>query len=116
LLVEDDLATRSALKRIYSQKGWVVEATQSLTEGLDRLPSGPDFVILDLMLPDGDGAELLRAIRRQGAPIRVIVTTGSADRERLEAVRALGPDALLLKPIDLRDVDAVLYASDDRPA
>jgi DNA-binding response OmpR family regulator len=105
-LVEDDPATRIALQRIYARQGWAVEATSSLAEGLHRVASRPDFVILDLMLPDGDGAELLRAIRREGAPIGVIVTTGTDDRDRLESVRVLGPDALLLKPIDLGDIDA----------
>jgi DNA-binding response OmpR family regulator len=108
LLVEDDQATRSALKRIYASRGWAIDATTTLAEARARLAAGPDFVILDLMLPDGDGAELLRAIRRDGLPIGVIVATGCGDRERLDAVRALRPEALLAKPIDLRDVDAIL--------
>jgi CheY-like chemotaxis protein len=56
------------------------------------------------MLPDGDGADLLEQIRDEGLPIRVAVTTGSADARRLRAVADLRPEAILTKPIHLPDL------------
>jgi two-component system response regulator TctD len=94
-----------ALERIYSRQGWAVDVAGSVTEAFDLLRRCPDFVILDLMLPDGDGTEVLRAIRAAGLPIRVVVTTGLDDRARNEAVHSLGPDLFLLKPIALSDLD-----------
>ena len=64
----------------------------------------PEYVVLDLMLPDGDGVVLLRAIRAGGRPTRVAVTTGSIEKARLASVRLLKPDVLLFKPITLEDL------------
>jgi two-component system chemotaxis response regulator CheY len=112
LLVEDDAATRLALQRILARQGWEVVATHAMTDAIPRLAEGFDAAILDLMLPDGDGTELLRAVRRSSMPTRVVVTTGTDDPERLRAVRALSPDALLFKPVDLADIDAALNGRD----
>lgn len=106
LLVEDDPATAGALRAILSRKGWAVEVAGTLAEALGlvgRAPP-PDWLVLDLMLPDGDGVSLLRKIRADGLTVRVAVTTGSADRSRLDAVAALRPDLFLSKPIDLGEL------------
>jgi hypothetical protein len=58
-------------------------------------------MILDPMLPDGDSIGLFRASER---PIRVAVTTGSIDRTRIESVRLLNPDVLLIEPIILEEL------------
>jgi DNA-binding response OmpR family regulator len=60
--------------------------------------------VLDLMLPDGDGASLLRAVREQSLRCRIAVTTGTNDTRRLRAVTALRPDLLLTKPINLAEL------------
>ncbi len=116
MLVEDDAPTRSALERIYTRRGWVVDVAGTVAEARAMLARRPDCLVLDLMLPDGDGVEVLRAIRRAGLPIRVAVTTGTDDRERLRAVRALRPDTLLFKPIDIADLDAALSDGAGSPA
>ena len=53
------------------------------------------------MLPDGDGAQILRHVRERNLGIPVCVTTGVNDRARLVEVKRLAPRCLLLKPIDL---------------
>jgi DNA-binding NarL/FixJ family response regulator len=58
-------------------------------------------VILDLMLPDGNGGTVLSAIRAQGLSARVLVTTAVIDSDRLDQVRAMDPEVILQKPIDL---------------
>lgn len=112
MLVEDDAPTRAALARIFTLRGWAVDAAATVVEALEFLNLGPRCVVLDLMLPYGDGLAVLKAIRDAGLPIRVAVTTGSNDRERLVAVRGLAPEFVLFKPIDVRDLDPLL---DDRP-
>ena len=89
------------MSAILSRRGWAVTAATTVAEALAALSIRPDWIILDLMLPDGDGAQILRAIRLANLPIRVAVTTGTGDPQRLAEVRSLGPDALFRKPIDL---------------
>lgn len=108
LLVEDDPATRSALARLLARCGLVVEVARTVAEARFSLAGAPDLVVLDLMLPDGSGATLLRAIREAGLACRVAVTTGSADRDLLDLVRSLEPDAILTKPVRFEDLLAAL--------
>lgn len=93
-----------ALRSILRRKGWTVSHAEDLQTAMRLIEELPDWILLDLMLPDGDGAELLGLVRERGLPIRVMVTTGSADRHRLDLVLGLGPDYLFQKPIDLEQL------------
>lgn len=104
LLVEDDLRTHSALAKILGKLGWEVQSAMTVAAGLALLELNPDAVILDLMLPDGDGLAVLRKIRSESLKMKIAVTTGIDDRERLEEVKELKPDALLRKPLELSDL------------
>jgi CheY-like chemotaxis protein len=57
-------------------------------------------VVLDLGLPDADGAELTRVLRQLPDPPEVVVVTGHTGPERHRAARAAGADSCLLKPAD----------------
>jgi CheY-like chemotaxis protein len=104
LIVEDHDASRNVMRSIFSRRGWQVETAASLGEARAKLEPTPDCLVLDLMLPDGDGEDLLRSVRASGLPTRVVVTTATNDPARLGAATALGPDALLRKPIDYHDI------------
>jgi DNA-binding response OmpR family regulator len=104
VIVEDHEATRRAMSRLLASEGWQVRSAGTVAEGLDLLTPEPDCLILDLMLPDGDGESILRRVREAGLQTRVAVTTGEGDEARLEAVRRLRPDALLRKPVDFGEV------------
>jgi CheY-like chemotaxis protein len=104
LIVEDDRVSRTALVKILEQMGHELETAVTVAEGLAKLSLGPEYVLLDLMLPDGSGVAVLEQIRRDSLPIKVAVTTGTSDREMLEAVNRLKPDALFLKPLHLPDI------------
>jgi two-component system OmpR family response regulator len=101
LIVEDHTPTRLALKRVFAREGWDIQTAETVAEGLAALDPPPDCVVLDLILPDGDGESILRKIRADGLPTRVVaVTTGVSDPNRLAEVARLRPDVLLTKPID----------------
>jgi CheY-like chemotaxis protein len=68
------------------------------------LKTRPDCAILDLNLPDGDGATVLAAIRDSGLATRVVVATGTGDHDHFERVRRLGPERLLRKPVFLDEL------------
>ncbi len=107
LIVEDDGGTRRALARFFEIMGFDVATADDVSSALDLLDLPPDMIILDLALPDGDGENILRAVRRRGYPTGVIVCTGAVETERLKEIVSLGAEVLLLKPIDLEDVFAV---------
>ncbi len=106
LIVEDEPCSRAAMGVLCRLFGLETDACITLGEALALLDLGPDFVILDLVLPDGSGLELLRKVRSENRPVRVAVVTGVSGGPELDAVRALNPDRLLFKPVDfpqLRD-------------
>jgi DNA-binding response OmpR family regulator len=108
LLVEDDWRTHSALRKILIKMGWEVHSAMTVSGGLALLHLKPQAIILDMMLPDGDGVEVLRQVRAENHPAKVAVTTGIEDRARLEEIRKLAPDAVLRKPLELDDLLRVL--------
>lgn len=111
LLVEDDFRTQNALRKIFAMRGWDVQSAMTVSSGLALLSTNPEVILLDLMLPDGDGIEVLRKVRSDYPFIRVAVTTGVEDRERLEEIQRLQPDALLQKPLELNDLLRVIESN-----
>ena len=109
MIVEDDPASRNSLRSIFSRRGWAICSTSTFTEALAFLDHGlePDCLVLDLALPDGDGEDILKKIRRDGLRTRVAVCTGNQDPTRLESVRSMNPEGLLHKPIDLAELEKV---------
>ena len=101
LLVEDDPATSHALRALLSRRGWDVQVASTLAEAFPKVEKGIAWVVLDLMLPDGDGTLLLKRIREANLDIRVAITTGSSDSLKIRQIKDLKPDLFLLKPIDL---------------
>jgi DNA-binding response OmpR family regulator len=84
--------------------GWEVMAASCLSEARPLLQTQPDVLILDLMLPDGEGTTLLKEVRDNHWPTNVVVVTGTSDSARLTRVRQLEPDTLLFKPVDLQQL------------
>ena len=79
LIVEDDVATRGILRSVLETQGWAVTEADSGRAALDRLKvARPHLILLDLMLPEMDGFELIGEIRKShaGDPIPIVVITG----------------------------------------
>ncbi|NUT37276.1 MAG: response regulator transcription factor [Hamadaea sp.] len=98
LAVEDDPTVRAALSDALSAAGYAVRAVGTALECLHETTKGaPDLIILDLGLPDMDGAQALRMIR---AVSRVPVIVATARRGELDTVRLLnaGADDYVTKP------------------
>jgi DNA-binding response OmpR family regulator len=119
LIIEDDSIIRDALSDALANAGYAVRAVDSAIAGLRELHHDlPDLVILDLGLPDLDGADALRMLRAV-SDVPVIVAT--ARRSELDAIRLLnaGADDYLTKPFSaahvLARVSAVLRRSRSAP-
>ena len=104
LLIEDDPTSANALRVLLTMHGCEVAIARSLAQGLDLLRTNPGAIVVDLMLPDGDGIEILARVREANLPITIVVTTAVGDPARLAAVYRLKPESVLRKPIDLGEL------------
>ena len=99
LIVEDNPTARTTLEKLLAIRGFRVQTARTLCEGRQKL-DGHAAVILDLDLPDGCGVELLKKIRIDQLPIKVLIVSASVDPALWDDVQALHPDAVLEKPLD----------------
>jgi DNA-binding response OmpR family regulator len=97
LLVEDDEGVASALAELLGQTGATVVSTGRGADALHRV-KGCDLVLLDLGLPDMDGLEVLRTLRRASAVPVIIMTARDSDGAVVLGLRA-GADDYLVKPV-----------------
>jgi DNA-binding response OmpR family regulator len=102
LVVEDDRASRTALMALLRMTGFEPLPAATVAEGLALLERQPTFVLLDLMLPDGNGSTLLEHVRREQLPISVAVTTGAMEWQKMLEGCAGPPDAMFPKPVDFK--------------
>src|SRR3984957_13944716 len=110
LLVEDDPAIRSALMRSLNQLGHAVNAVSSGMAALSgAVEQKPDVVLLDLGLPDVDGADVLSMLRAV-SDVPVIVATARDDEAEIVRVLDLGADDYLIKPFTAAQLNARIKA------
>ena len=96
------MAPAAALHAILTRLGWRVADVHTIGQAFIRLAEPFDMLILDLMLPDGDGLDVLRHVHRLTPKCRVAVTTGVSDPERLKMIADCFHPASSSKPIDLQ--------------
>lgn len=103
LVIEDNVNNMELITFLLEVNGYATLRAETGQAGIDAaLNQQPDFVLLDIQLPDMDGSEVLKAIRadHKGAGLPVIAVTSyamSGDRERLLAQGCTG---YIEKPID----------------
>lgn len=79
LIVEDHTPSRELMRKLFTLRGWRVVTASTVAEGLRALDPPPDCLVLNLVLPDGDGERILREVRARGLPTRVAVCTVIGD-------------------------------------
>ena len=112
LIVEDDRELGTGLEDFFSMKGYEVTRVRTGDKALQEITTLPpyDVVLLDVMLPEKDGFEILREARRAGVDSPVImVTVKSEDKFKLRAFE-LGADDYVTKPFDAEELAARVQA------
>jgi DNA-binding response OmpR family regulator len=117
LVVEDDRRVAAALTAALCRHGFEVLRAGSVAEAL-AAPT-VDMILLDLGLPDGDGVDLCRRLRRDGADVAIIALTARGEeRDRIAGLRS-GADDYLVKPYSMAElmarVEAVMRRARPRP-
>ncbi|MFY9782088.1 MAG: response regulator transcription factor [Acidimicrobiales bacterium] len=110
-IVDDDTAIRSALGRALRMENYDVELFEDGSSALRAIQlKAPDAIVLDLQLPDIDGLEVCRRIRRSGDTTPILMLTArNAVNDRVEGLD-VGADDYLVKPFDLAELLARLRA------
>jgi two-component system response regulator RegX3 len=115
LIVEDDPAIADGIRDALEAAGHDVTAAGTGADGLIALGDGTDLVVLDLGLPDLDGVEVCRAIRRRSAVPLIVVSARSAEVDRVQVLE-MGADDYLVKPFGMRELLARITAVTRRTA
>ena len=111
LLVEDEENLRVALQDNLEEQGYQVVTAASVAEARLAVPKQTfDLVILDLMLPDGDGYSLCRWLRTSGCQARVLMLTARTLEEDIVRGFEAGADDYVAKPYRLRELLARVAA------
>lgn len=101
LVVEDSPAVRMAIVDVLEGLGHAVTEAENGRYALDRLPDGPfELVITDVLMPEVDGIEVIKAIRRTHPGTRILAISGGAPNL---------PAGYALKLTEMFSADAVLY-------
>jgi two-component system KDP operon response regulator KdpE len=104
LVVEDDREIRNVVQASLSVEGFVVQTAVSLSEATALLRNHlPDVLVLDLGLPDGDGVDLVREVRRQHALPILIISARHQEAQKIQLLDA-GADDYLVKPFSVAEL------------
>jgi two-component system KDP operon response regulator KdpE len=110
LVVDDEKSIRRFLTAALSSYGYSVSEAENAEQGIDLFFSlRPDILILDLGLPDKDGVEVIREVRRQTSTPIIIISVREHETNKIAALEA-GADDYLTKPFQIGELRARLRA------
>jgi signal transduction histidine kinase/CheY-like chemotaxis protein len=113
MVVDDELGVRRAVQRLLSRLGYRSIAACSGLEAVELFRANRKsigMVIVDLSMPEIDGEETCQRLRQIDPDVRVVVSSGYLEDDRLEALRRAGVDVCLRKPYEARELSRVIRA------
>ena len=117
LIVEDDKSFLQRLARAMEGRGFAVTTADSVADGITQLETAsPAFAVVDMRLEDGNGLDVISALKRRRPDARAIILTGYGNIATAVNAVKLGAVDYLSKPVDADDVVAALLALDGRKA
>ncbi len=111
LIVEDDTSFLGRLGKALESRGFSVTTAETVAEGLAQVEaSAPAFAVVDMRLADGNGLDVISALKRRRPDARAIILTGYGNIATAVNAVKLGAVDYLSKPADADDVVAALLA------
>jgi two-component system KDP operon response regulator KdpE len=111
LVCDDDSQNVRALKRVLWSAGFAMDATSTSSQALDHAAlRAPIAAIVELVLPDGDGVELCRALREWSTMPLIVLSAVNEETHKVRALHA-GADDYLTKPFGAQELVARLHAT-----
>ena len=115
LIVDDDAPLRNRLARAMEQRGFTVVSAASVAEGLEASGTAPPaYAVVDLRLEDGNGLEVVEALRAARDDVRVVMLTGYGNIATAVVAIKAGAIDFLAKPVDADQLTAALIET-ERP-
>jgi len=109
LIIDDDKQMRRLLTRILQGAGHAVREAENGRGGIELFrQQRPALVISDIVMPDMEGIETIRALRTEGPVVPIIAISGGSDPIYLRAATALGATASLEKPFAAAELLALV--------
>ena len=100
-MVDDDLDLWQQVNTFLKKKGFTVEMVHSIGDARDEwLEFGPDLILLDLRLPDGEGTEFLETVKSHSPEVMVVMLSGHANIHHAVEAKKQGAEDFLPKPTD----------------
>lgn len=107
LIIEDSEEFSKSLLDFFNYDGHSTDFAPNLSSAYDYVAvSKFDIILLDIMLPDGDGRDFLKKIRKQNITIPVIVMTARSEVSEKIDLLDIGADDYIIKPFDLNELEA----------
>ena len=104
LIIDDEPQVRSLLKQMLEQEGYSVTVASDGIEGLERFHKRPsDLIITDLVMPEQEGLETIRLIRKDNPDVPIFAISGggkNSAQSYLDLAKLIGANVILKKPID----------------
>ena len=114
LVVEDDRSFLQRLAKALEQRGFTVTTAESVADGLSQVErAAPAFAVVDMRLGDGNGLDVISALKRQRPDARGIILPGYGNIATAVNAVKLGAVDDLAKPVDADDVLAALLAHEN---
>jgi two-component system KDP operon response regulator KdpE len=111
LLVEDEPQIRRFVRSALEQEGWQIFESGTLQRGLiDAGTRQPDLIVLDLGLPDGDGLDFIKDVRRWSSVPIIVLSARVSEHDKIKALDA-GADDYLSKPFGVGELQARVRAT-----
>jgi two-component system response regulator RegA len=115
LIVEDDRSFLQRLAKALESRGFAVTTAESVADGLLRVErTAPGFAVVDMRLGDGNGLDVISALKLRRPDARGIILTGYGNIATAVNAVKLGAVDYLAKPADADDVVAALLAHENR--
>lgn len=115
LIVEDDHSFLQRLAKALESRGFAVTTAESVADGLAQVErSAPGFAVVDMRLGDGNGLDVISALKRRRPDARAIILTGYGNIATAVNAVKLGAVDYLAKPVDADDVVAALLAHENK--
>jgi len=115
LIVEDDKPFLTRLARAMEARGFTVTTAESVADGITQVEQRPPaYAVVDMRLGDGNGIDVISALKRRRADARGIVLTGYGNIATAVNAVKLGAVDYLAKPADADDVIAALLAAEGK--
>ena len=115
LVLDDDVCMRNWLSRALERRGFVPCCAGSLAEATTLLGRvSPAFAVIDMRLEDGNGLEIIPALRAVRPEARIVVLTGYGNLASAVAAIKAGANDYLAKPADADQIEAALLSGEDK--